>query len=166
MASEATGAFQAVPDLHTGDGVDTDLVERARHHDEDVIVMPLREQNGLGVYSQESLFLVKDLRSAGVRARFLHDSEARTFEVRKSAEALVGAIILSVVSNAAWDAIKVLFSRSKKDQQLKVTIVDLRDADGHEATSWTVDGDAEAVIRAIDRLKEEKQDEDRPPHDA
>jgi hypothetical protein len=143
-------------DLWPG-GLSLDILERARRCDEDVVVLPLREQDGLGVYSQESVFLVKELRAQGLGARFLHDSANRTFEVRNSAEAVVASLVLGVASSAAWDGVKMLLRRAER-QQLKVTYVDLRHSDGRQATSWTATGDSEAVLDAIDRLRREQRD--------
>lgn len=68
--------------------------------------------------------MVKRLRAAGVEAEFLDPADQQTFEVKKSVEALVLAVVLGVVSSAAWEGIKAFFrSRSKGKSQLHALIL-------------------------------------------
>src|SRR5674476_83817 len=109
-------------------------------------------KDGVGVYDQESLLLVKQLRAAGIDAGYLHDSASRRFEVKKSALAtLAVTLVVGIASSASWDGVKALIRR-RPQAQLTVTYVDLKTRDGY-ATALTATGDAEAVLQAIDRLR-------------
>lgn len=118
----------------------------------DVLVMPMRNVNGVAVYSQESLDLVKELRAAGLTAAFLHGPSERIFEAKKSAVAVLGAIALGIATNAGWDGVKALMRRGGPTGKLAVTFTDLKDQQT-SAMSWTVTGDSDAVLDAIDKLR-------------
>jgi hypothetical protein len=118
-----------------------------------VLVLPLRLQDGKAVYSESSVMLVKELRSLGAEAKFLHTSGERTFEVRKSAVALVVAYVIGIASNASWDAMKTLL-RKRADRRISVTYVELEHGRGQRGTAWKAEGDSEGVIQAIDRLRQ------------
>jgi hypothetical protein len=130
----------------------------ARDAGADVVVLPARrDDNGRGVYGEATVFLVKDLRAAGVPAVFADPSDRRVFEVKKSAvgTALV-AVVLGLVSNAGWDGVKAWLRREQADdQRLEVSFADVS-ADGAR-TVWAVKGRADEALRAVDRLRE------RPP---
>lgn len=138
--------------------VDATILARAESMPAPVVVLPLRLLNGQGVYAQTSVLLVKRLRAAGISADFLDPPESRTFEVKKSA---LGTIIVSfainIGSSAAWDAIKRVFRSRSNDEQkakLSITYVDLDDKEGRRGTAWKVEGDSDAVLQAIDKLRQ------------
>jgi hypothetical protein len=70
------------------------------------------------------------------------------------------SIALNIGSSAAWDAIKGIFrSRSpEKQPRLSVTYVDLDDKGGQQGKAWKVEGDADAVLQAIDKLRQNAAD--------
>jgi hypothetical protein len=128
-----------------------DQVEEAES--EDLVVLPLREdENGNGIYPENTVTLVKRLRANGVDAHYLHPPERRRFEGRNGfVEIAVVSVILGVLSSAAWDGLKRLFSK-RPDARLKITFGRKVGLDG-SSTSWCeVEGDATDVIAAIDRL--------------
>lgn len=132
--------------------LDPDLVDLAIGLGKGIVVLPLEIVDGQGVYSEPSVMLVKQLRSLGADAAYAHPSEQRVFEVKKSAEALLVAFVIGIASNAAWELMKSFLARWK-DARLSVTFVELEEEDGRHGTAWKVDGDADAVIRAIDSLR-------------
>ena len=108
-----------------------------------------------------SVLLVKKLRATGLSAEFLDPPESRTLEVKKDAFTdIVVSIALSIGSSAAWDAIKgILRSRSpEKQPRLCVTYVNLDDKGGQRGKAWKVKGDADAVLEAIDKLRQNVAD--------
>ena len=131
-----------------------ELLARARSESASVVVMPIRQANGQSVYPQESLLLVKRLRAAGIDARFLDSSDKRTFEVQKSAFAILGNLVLGIASSAAWDGVKRFFGKRPDNNRLSITYVDLVDKDGTRGTAWKVEGDGDAVLRAIDKIRQ------------
>lgn len=136
--------------------IDAGLLARAEAMATPLVVLPVRHVNGLGVYPQTSVLLVKQLRAAGLSAEFLDPPESRTFEVKKSAfTTVIMPIVLGIGSSAAWDAIKATFrSRSAEEKtKLSVTYVDLDRKDGQRGAAWKVEGDSDAVLQAIDKLR-------------
>jgi len=131
------------------------FVHRARTEraEAPVVILPIKEVDGVGIYPQDTLFLAKTLRAAGIHAAYLHDSEHRRFVVRNSAIAVVGAVLLGIASSAGWDGIKALF-RGRSSSLVDVTYVDLETDDGR-LKAWRASGDADAVLRVIDSLRSE-----------
>lgn len=142
-----------------GEPVDIDaaVLVRAEAVSAPLVVLPVRHVNGQGVYTQASVLLVKQLRAAGISAEFLDPPESRTFEVKKSAlTVVIVSIALNIGSSAAWDAIKAIFrSRPAEEQaKLSITYVDLDGKEGQRGTAWKVEGDSDAVLQAIDKLRQ------------
>lgn len=136
--------------------IDPDVLSRAEAVPAPLVVLPVRQVNGEGVYTQSSLLLVKRLRAAGLVAEFLDPPESRTFEVRKSAlTVVIVSIALNIGSSAAWDAIKAVFRwrSAEKKAKLSVTYVDL-DSEERRGMAWKVEGDSDAVLQAIDKLRQ------------
>lgn len=141
--------------------VDAAMLARAQTARVPLVVMPVRQVGGNGVYSQTSLLLVKKLRAIGLSAEFLDPPESRTFEVRKSAlTTVVLSIVLNVGSSAAWDAIKAAFRKRSAQRQAKlsITFIDLDGEEGRRGTGWKVEGDTDAVLQAIDKLRQTAPD--------
>lgn len=135
--------------------IDPEIAAQARTIQGSVVVMPVHRVDGRGVYTQSSILMVKRLRAAGVEAEFLDSADQRTFEVKKSIEALILTVVLGVASSAAWDGIKAFF-RSRPKGRVSVTYVDLEGITGQRGTAWKVEGDSDAVLDAIDRLRSNK----------
>jgi len=141
--------------------IDAAVLARAEAVAAPLVVLPVRHVNEQGVYTMTSVLLVKKLRAAGLSAEFLDPPESRTFEVKKGAFTdIIVSIALNIGSSAAWDAIKGIFrSRSaEKQPRLCVTYVDLDDKDGQRGKAWKVEGDADAVLQAIDKLRQNVAD--------
>lgn len=137
--------------------IDAAMVARAEAVAAPLVVLPIRHVNGQGVYTQTSMLLVKQLRAAGLSAEFLDPPESRTFEVKKGVfTEIIVTIALNIGASAAWDAIKAVFrSRSVGEQpKLSVTYVDLDSKDGERGKAWKVEGDSDAVLQAIDKLRQ------------
>jgi hypothetical protein len=120
---------------------------------DDVLVLPLRAtEDGIGIYSESSVILVKRLRAAGMEAHYLHPPEHRLFEGRNNyfADAVV-VIVLGVISSATWEGIRLLLL-AKKTRRMKVTFGRREDADGGSITWWQSEGPAESVVESIDHL--------------
>lgn len=135
--------------------MDPALIERARSLGTSVVVLPVRSVDGRAVYTESSVLVLKRLKAAGIDAGFLDPAEQRVFEVKKNAlEAALAAYALGIASAASWDALKALF-RSKDSGKLSITYVDLDDQTGTRAEAWRVEGNADDVLDAIDRLRQQ-----------
>lgn len=132
----------------------TEVRALAIRSDAGITVLPLNVSNGQGVYSERSVMLVKQLRAVAADAVFAQPSDERLFEVKKSVEAVVVALVIGIASNVSWDLMKQLLRRWKEDR-LSVTYVELEEGNRRRGQAWRVEGDADDVIRAIDRLRGE-----------
>lgn len=133
--------------------IDPEMANRARTVEGSIVLMPVRYVEGRAVYAQSLITMVKRLRAAGLDATFLDPPEKRTFEVRKGAlETAIITLVLGMASSAAWDALKAFF-RAHTPGRLSVTYVELQDDAGQRGTAWKVDGDRDAVLEAIDKLR-------------
>ena len=130
-----------------------------------VVVTPThRTDDGVGVYTSASLFVVKELRAASIRARFLDDPQHRTFEAKKSAAADLIALSISVggtlISNVAWKYLERLLSRADRGgrrtggsgqaEEMELTVIDPNGpADRNQVT---IHGTRRDVLDAVARL--------------
>jgi len=133
---------------------DLRMVALARDRAAEVVVLPVREEPGRSVYAESTLMLVKSLRAEGVVAAYLHDADQRVFEAKKSAitELVWIPLAVGLVTQATWDLIKGAL-RKVGSRRLRVDYTRLEVGDGL-ATTWTVEGDPEAVLDVIDRLRD------------
>jgi hypothetical protein len=118
-----------------------------------ITVLPLDLVDQQGVYSESSLMIVKELRALGGDAEYAQPAAQRVFEVKKSAEGLLLAYVIGIASTATWDLMKRLLSR-RKDARLSVTFVELEEGHDLHVTAWKVEGNGEAVVRAIDAIRD------------
>jgi hypothetical protein len=131
--------------------VSSEIIARAEANGGSIVLLPLREVGGRGVYSDSSTLLVKQLRAAGVNATFLDPPEQRTFEMKKTGlEVLIGFGV-AVAGAAAWDALKALF-RAHPKPQLSLTYVDIETKDGKRKRSLKAEGDSGSVLSALDKV--------------
>ena len=146
------------PNVHAEPAeIDPVVIARAEAVTGPLVMLPIRYVNGQAVYTESSMLVVKRLRATGLDAAFLDPPESRTFEVKESA--LTDAIVsfaLGIGSSAAWDAVKAVFRRQSSGStgKLSITYVDLDNNDGQRGTAWKVEGDSEAVLKAIDKLRQ------------
>ncbi|HWL37495.1 MAG TPA: hypothetical protein VNQ77_15020 [Frankiaceae bacterium] len=128
---------------------------RARSSGHDVVVLPVREQDdGVAVYPEASVSMVKELKAIGVDASFLDPADHRVFEVKKGAlETAIISLVLGIASSAGWDGIKRLL-RQRSNSRLSVKYVELEDRNQY-GRAWQVSGDdTDAVLAAIDKLRQ------------
>lgn len=135
------------------DGLDT-----AAGH---LVITPLKRlDNGVGVYSTATMFLVKELRADGLTASFLDPPERRTFEVRKGAVADLVILSISVggslTTNVAWFYIERLLTRSRRsanssdDMELEITVID--PLAPPESNQLVLRGRSDVVLRAATEI--------------
>jgi hypothetical protein len=136
--------------------INDDVLSRAMEAESELIVLPLQYlDTGVALYTEPSVMAVKALRAQGVDAAFLDAPEQRTFEVKKSGlETAVVAFVLGIASNAAWDGIRHLLGVGAA--RLRVTFVELRHGNDRRGHAGTVEGDAESVLAAIDKLRNDE----------
>lgn len=85
----------------------------------DVVLYPEDVHDGRGVYPLAVAAVADELESDGLDVRTMHDEEQTEYYADR--EGVVLAIIIGIVSSAAWDGIKRILAR-RQGKQVKVTI--------------------------------------------
>jgi hypothetical protein len=144
-----------------------------------VTILPTRVESGVAVFSDQVVTIVKDLRSAGLKAQYLSCPGGRQFEsTYTDLAAVVAAFLFSVSTNAAWDVCKATFTylraqlagqiTAQAKATVRVSTVML--PDGARASWMEMTGpagrvidQAEAVVRAqIAALTNSHKESDQP----
>jgi hypothetical protein len=120
----------------------------------DFVVLPFDETDGVGCYSEASIVLPKEARSAGLDASFLHDAEHRTFEIKKSAihDAVI-SLFIGIASNGGWDWIVHYFSSSPSLGSAKRMKLKVYETTGDEVRAWELSGSGPDVVEALRILR-------------
>jgi hypothetical protein len=118
-----------------------------------VTVMPIQRSGDIGVYSNESTDLVKQLRSVGVDASFLDPADHREWRILMSADVVqefVIAFMAGIASKAAWVGVGALLRKRVRDRKASVRIVEIESTPkGFKAEWFKVDGDGPTIEAAL-----------------
>jgi hypothetical protein len=121
----------------------------------DLIVLP-REvtAEGVGLYDDSVMTIVKDLRVVGVEASFAHDQDHRSWIGEQAAEVVVISLIIGVASNAGWWALSKLFGIERKNDQLRVKVGRCTQEEGRTTWEWyEMSGTGSAVAEAMAQIE-------------
>lgn len=122
---------------------------------EDVVVLPRElSDEGVGLYDDSVITLVKELQQLGVDASFQHGPEARNWIGEKAVAKIVIDLIVGIGSSAGWSAVCRLFGQAHKDDRVRVRAGRFRQQDG--ATSWEwyeFEGTGDAVAKAMAQIE-------------
>jgi hypothetical protein len=115
----------------------------------DLTVLPMEAAgDGLFIYDEAAIDLVKELKAAGVDAGYAHESDVRRYYSERSAEIAV-ALLINLASSAIWEALLFALQRYRNRQKLSVTIVDDKLPDGAEHRFRKFEGSGEDVLEAM-----------------
>jgi hypothetical protein len=115
----------------------------------DLTVLPMdATEDGLFIYDEAAIDLVKELKAAGVDAGYAHQSDVRRYYSERSAEIAV-SLLINLASSAIWEALMFALLRYKNRQMLSVTIVDDKLPDGAEHHFRKFEGSGEDVLEAM-----------------
>jgi hypothetical protein len=139
---------------------------RERLEEVDVVVLPIREEEGKGTYPEGATAL-KHLRAVGLKATYLHDNNDRQWLhlLGEGEVALVLAIAINLFSSASWDlfklGIKNWVGSLGGNPPLRIKI-DAHRSDDQRTMSVELEGKGSDVIEALERLPQTllKQDQD------
>jgi hypothetical protein len=129
-----------------------------------IVILPERRlANGMGVYDEAMTDLVKELKAEGVAVVWGDEPEQRSADSQRSFDQdTISAIIgfpWGVASNAAWEAIKLLFSRPPRDtRELEVELATQTSSEGDAWTWATFKGNGAAVTEAMAAYLERTND--------
>jgi hypothetical protein len=133
--------------------------------DADIVILPFRvKSDGTGIYRDVHVTSVKELRAAGVRARYLNDEAAdRTFQSEHSQE-VYAALAMWVLSSASWDSLKAVaqylmawgrhVTGGVAGRNIKISIARLTRPDGTVLEGVEVSGPpTEAATRVLTEIR-------------
>lgn len=130
----------------------------------EVLILPFRtDEAGRGVYWDTQLLTVKQLRAAGVDARFLHDDPSERVFQSEHSEELVAALAVGVASSAGWDCLKLIgeyvlawgsqMTGGRSDARVRVAVARIERPDGAVIEGLEIEGPtAEAAARVVKEL--------------
>ena len=116
----------------------------------DVVILPIRVQDDVGIYPDEVLTLKKQLRAQGVDADFLHDSDHRRWLGLKGE--VVATIILGFVTSGGVAAVQSMLTQRFAGRRLRLRAARRRNADGSVVEWFEADGSGDDVARALDKF--------------
>jgi hypothetical protein len=120
----------------------------------DIVVLPDEvDQNGVGLYPDSALSLVKELRSLGVTAQYQHAQDARNWTGEKGFGAVAANWILGIASNAGWAALCVLLRRGKDKAHVRIRLARCTQSASQITWDWfEVEGEKAEIADIIERL--------------
>lgn len=122
----------------------------------DLIVLP-REvtDEGIGLYDDSVMTIIKDLQIVGVDASFAHDKEHRGWIGEQAAAKVVFDLIIGVASNAGWWALSQLFRIERRNDQVHVKVGrGTREPGGKTTWEWyEMSGTGSAVAQAMAQIE-------------
>jgi hypothetical protein len=118
----------------------------------DVLILPARVEHGVGLYDDSVVTLVKELRAAGVSARYQHGPEARRWIGHMGVSAIALEVIVGVIGNAGWAGIYTLLKRGGSSRvRVRITRV-RRTALGSDSQWYEIEGPAREVAETLRQL--------------
>lgn len=115
----------------------------------DLTILPMdATEDGLFIYDEAAIDLVKELKAAGIDAGYAHQSDVRRYYSERSAEIAV-SLLINLGGAAIWEALMFALLRYKNRQKLSVTIVDDKLRDGTEHHFRKFEGSGEDVLEAM-----------------
>ncbi len=119
----------------------------------DVVVLPEEVGgDGVGLYSDSAVSLVKELRLLGVTAQYQHSQDSRNWIGEKGFGAVALSWIVGVASNAGWAALCVLL-RQKRKTPVRIKLARCTQSDSEITWEWfEVKGDGAEVSNALERI--------------
>ena len=106
-----------------------------------IVVLPQAVDGDVGIYSNATSTLVKELRAEGIAAEYLHDSDHRQWQIHMGevpVELIVG-ITTSVIGSGIWAAFAAGFGKRFASHPVTVHVVRQRKRSNGERTTTTVD---------------------------
>ena len=133
---------------------------------EPVVILPLRIEDGYGIYDVSVVDLVKDLKSEGVEASFFHAASERRWHSLKG-EAPIDLIlwisshvINELMIHGFQEALRRIFETSRPSKVYAKLVRDRLDAEGNPMRDWfEFEGDSDTFIQSLSELCSPEQNE-------
>lgn len=122
---------------------------------EDVVVLPRElSDEGVGLYDDSVITLVKELQQLGVDASFQHGPDARSWIGEKAVAKIVIDLIVGIGSSAGWSAVCRLFGQAHKNDRVRVRAGRFRKQDATTSWEWyEFEGTGDAVAKAMAQIE-------------
>ncbi|MEE6257985.1 hypothetical protein [Plantactinospora sonchi] len=124
----------------------------------ELVFFPIRMDGTVGIYAEQSIELLKELRAQGVDASWSLNREARGWYGERSAvvELIVIPLIVGVASSAAWGVLKAVFSKKEKTT-FKIKILARVHPDGSQDSQFEIEGPGSEISSALEQLNPWRQ---------
>jgi hypothetical protein len=129
----------------------------------DVLILPARIEDGVGLYHDSVVTLAKELRADGVSAGYRHGPDARRWIGHKGVSAIVLEVVVGIVGNAGWAGIYALLKRGGSSRiRIRLTRVQ-RSALGSDSQWYEIEGPAREVAEIVKQLSADDYGMGHPP---
>jgi hypothetical protein len=119
----------------------------------EVVFLPQEVEGDVGVYRDEQLTIVKELKAQGVDAAYLHDADHREWLSLKGADVVVPLVVqfgISFLASGAWEIFAGLLLARFRRSRLWVKMGRTVDKGSGAETEWfEATGDADSVTNAL-----------------
>jgi hypothetical protein len=112
----------------------------------------MRMEGNDGVYPEQAIELMKEIRGYGINARWLHDADRRVWFGQRTGvvEAVVIPFIVGIASSGGWAAIAQLLSRKRTKIKLKIGY---RKIDGVGQERWVeLEGKSTDIATTLEQI--------------
>ncbi|MGW1059012.1 hypothetical protein [Micromonospora rubida] len=122
-------------------------------HKSDIVFLPIRMDGPIGIYTEQAIDLMKDLKGQGVDASWSTAKESRGWYGERTGivELVVIPLVVGVASSAAWDALKKVV-RMRKNSTFKIKAYTRTHADGSRDAYIEVEGTGSDIASSLERL--------------
>jgi hypothetical protein len=136
--------------------------ELLRKAETDVVVLPSAvRDDGLGLYDDSLIDLVKELKAEGVDAAYAHTRDQRSWTGKKSFTFVAGSIAIGIVSSAGWEGIRLLLLRQKPRSSLTMKLARAKAPDGTQWDWYELTGTGQEIATMMAELNPPPNDNDR-----
>ena len=134
---------------------------------EPIVILPLRIENGYGIYDESMVDLVKELKAEGVEATFFHAASERWWRSFKG-EAPIDLIlwisshvISELMLHGVQEALRRILETSRPSKVYAKLVRDRFDAEGNPVRDWfEFEGDGDTFIQSLSELCSPEQNEE------
>ena len=133
---------------------------------EPVVILPLRIEDGYGIYDDSVVDLVKELKAEGIESSFYHAATERRWRSLKG-EAPIDLIlwisspvITDLLVKGIQAAVGRIFKTSRPSKVYAKIVRDRFDSEGNSARDWfEYEGDGDTFIQSLNALSSTEQNE-------
>jgi hypothetical protein len=119
---------------------------------EGVLIVPVRVQGEIGIYTDDQLMLKKALIAEGIGAEFMHDADHRQWVGFKGP--VIGEIIVGLATSGTVAALQAYFIRLGSKHRIRVRAARRIEQDGSRLDWFEASGEASDVAEMFESFKD------------